>query len=144
MSIRHVFLNTIRKFVIPKSKKYNVVVNTPASYSGGPGFKSRSGDRQSWLRFSWFSSIPSGKCWDNAKNWTKTATLGVGRTASFYVGIQSLLFASFGTLRQDVVDTHRNSRRRRVPTDISVCFFVIYARTVSEWIRLHSVQLLGW
>jgi hypothetical protein len=24
-------------------------VNTPASYSGGPGFKSRPGDRLSWL-----------------------------------------------------------------------------------------------
>jgi hypothetical protein len=27
------------------------VVNTPTSYSGGPGFKSRLGDRLSWVRF---------------------------------------------------------------------------------------------
>jgi hypothetical protein len=29
----------------------NVVVNTPASYAGGPGFKSRPADRLFWLRF---------------------------------------------------------------------------------------------
>jgi hypothetical protein len=36
-------------------------VNTPVSYSGGPGFKSRSGY---WLSrgFSWFSSVPKGNC----------------------------------------------------------------------------------
>jgi hypothetical protein len=39
------------------------VVNTPASYSGGPRFNSRSGNRLSRLRFSWFSSVPPGKCW---------------------------------------------------------------------------------
>jgi hypothetical protein len=35
------------------------VVNTPASYLGGPGFRSRPGDRLSWLRFYWFSSAPA-------------------------------------------------------------------------------------
>jgi hypothetical protein len=33
------------------------VVNIPASYSGGPGFKSRPRDRLSWV-LSWFSSVP--------------------------------------------------------------------------------------
>jgi hypothetical protein len=33
--------------------------NTPASYSGGPGFKSRPGDRLSCLRFFVVSLIPS-------------------------------------------------------------------------------------
>jgi len=32
------------------------VVKTPASKSGGPGFRSEPGDRLSWLRFSWFFS----------------------------------------------------------------------------------------
>jgi hypothetical protein len=49
----------------------NVLVNTPP-YSGGPGFKSRSGDRLSWLKFSWFSSVPQRKCWDSTfkSDWT--------------------------------------------------------------------------
>jgi hypothetical protein len=34
---------------------------TPASYSGDPRFKSRPGDRLSWLRFSLFSSDPLRK-----------------------------------------------------------------------------------
>jgi hypothetical protein len=38
------------------------VVNTPASYSGGPRFKSRPGDRLSWLRFFVVFSIPPGEC----------------------------------------------------------------------------------
>jgi hypothetical protein len=37
------------------------VVSIPASYSGGPGFKSRPEDRLSWLTFAWFSSIRSGE-----------------------------------------------------------------------------------
>jgi hypothetical protein len=41
------------------------VVNTLASYSGGPGFKSRPGNRISGLRFSWFSSIPPAMCLDS-------------------------------------------------------------------------------
>jgi hypothetical protein len=36
------------------------VVNTPASYSGGPMFKSRPG-----LKFSWFSSVLPEKCLDS-------------------------------------------------------------------------------
>jgi hypothetical protein len=41
------------------------VVNTPALYSGGPGFKSWPGDQLCWLRFLWFSSVPPGKCQDS-------------------------------------------------------------------------------
>jgi hypothetical protein len=37
------------------------VVSTPASYSGGRGFKSRPRDRLSWLRFSVVFLIPSSK-----------------------------------------------------------------------------------
>jgi hypothetical protein len=44
------------------------VVSTPASYLGSPGFKSRPGDRLSWLRFLWFSSVPPGKFRDSNKN----------------------------------------------------------------------------
>jgi hypothetical protein len=43
------------------------VINTP-SYSGGPGFKSRHGDRLSWLKCSWFFVVLSGKCEDSALN----------------------------------------------------------------------------
>jgi hypothetical protein len=42
------------------------VVNTPGSYSGGSGFKSGPGDRLSWLRILWFSSVPSGECRDSS------------------------------------------------------------------------------
>jgi hypothetical protein len=39
------------------------VVNTPALYSGGPGFKSLPGDRLSWLRFFvFFFSVLPGEC----------------------------------------------------------------------------------
>jgi hypothetical protein len=41
------------------------VVNTPSSYSRGPGFRYRPGDRLSWLRFSSFFSVPEDKCWDS-------------------------------------------------------------------------------
>jgi hypothetical protein len=44
------------------TERHGRVVNTPASYSGSPGFKSRSTERLSWLRFSWFFSIPPGEC----------------------------------------------------------------------------------
>jgi hypothetical protein len=39
------------------------VADTPTSYSGGPGFKSRSGDRLSW-RFSCVSSDLQDECLD--------------------------------------------------------------------------------
>jgi hypothetical protein len=44
------------------------VLNTAVSYSGGPWFKPRPGDRLSWLKFSWFSSVTPGKCWDSTLN----------------------------------------------------------------------------
>jgi hypothetical protein len=50
------------------TERHGQVVNTPASYSGGSGFKSPPGDQLSWLRFSWFSSVPLGKCRDKTLN----------------------------------------------------------------------------
>jgi hypothetical protein len=44
------------------------VVSSPASYSGGAGFKSRPGDRLSWLRFVVVFSVPPGKCRDSTFN----------------------------------------------------------------------------
>jgi hypothetical protein len=41
------------------------LVNTPATNSEIPGFISRSGERLSVLRFSWFSSDPPGEFWDS-------------------------------------------------------------------------------
>jgi hypothetical protein len=41
------------------------VVNTPASYSGSPRFKSGPGDWLFRVRFSWFSSVLLGKFRDN-------------------------------------------------------------------------------
>jgi hypothetical protein len=40
------------------------VVNIPASYSRGPGFEHRPGDRLTWC-FSWFASFPPDECWDS-------------------------------------------------------------------------------
>jgi hypothetical protein len=49
--------------------KVHRVVNTAASYSEGPGLKSRPRDPETsypdWL-FLWFSSVPPGKCQDSA------------------------------------------------------------------------------
>jgi hypothetical protein len=42
------------------------VVNAPVSYSLRPGFKSRPGDRLSYLKFFVFSSVPPGECWDGS------------------------------------------------------------------------------
>jgi hypothetical protein len=47
------------------TKRRDRVVNTPASYSGGPEFRSRPRDRLSWLRFSLLSSEPPRKCRDS-------------------------------------------------------------------------------
>jgi hypothetical protein len=51
------------------TKRRGSVVNTPASYSGVPGFKSRCRHRISWLYFSWLSSVPLVKFWDSALNY---------------------------------------------------------------------------
>jgi hypothetical protein len=40
-----------------------VILCDPASYTGGPGFKSWPGDRLSWLRTTVLSSVPLGECW---------------------------------------------------------------------------------
>jgi hypothetical protein len=44
------------------------VVSTTASYSGGPGFKFRLGDRLYWPKFSWFSLVPPGKYRESTSN----------------------------------------------------------------------------
>jgi hypothetical protein len=61
------------------------------SYSGGPGFKYRSGDRLSWLKFLWFSSVPPGKC--------RNSALTYATTASFHVP-SHLLFTKYPTIRR--------------------------------------------
>jgi hypothetical protein len=43
-----------------------LVFNTSALYSGGLGFKSRSGDRLSWPGYSWFFSVTPGKYRDSS------------------------------------------------------------------------------
>jgi hypothetical protein len=47
------------------TERHGQVVSTPASYSGGPGFKSRLGDRSSWLNLSRLSSAPPNKYRDS-------------------------------------------------------------------------------
>jgi hypothetical protein len=42
------------------------LLNALASYSLGPGFKPRPGDRLSWLSFLWFYAVLPRKCWDGA------------------------------------------------------------------------------
>jgi hypothetical protein len=67
------------------------VVNTPASYSGGPGFKHRPGNRLSRLRyFVVFSGIP-GKCRD-----LKIGTRQL--PSSFFSVLHSPVTLSFDTL----------------------------------------------
>jgi len=59
------------KFISPKrytstSLHDNTTQNTHASCLGCPRFKSRRrGDRLSWLRFSWFSTVPPRECRDS-------------------------------------------------------------------------------
>jgi hypothetical protein len=45
------------------TKRHGQVVNTPASYSGGPGFKSWLRDWLSWLRFFMVFHSPSRQIW---------------------------------------------------------------------------------
>jgi hypothetical protein len=49
----------------PITKRLGRLVNTPVSYSEGPGFKFQTGDRLSWLRY---FPVLSGKCRDSALN----------------------------------------------------------------------------
>jgi hypothetical protein len=49
-----------------KTERRGSVDNTLASYSEGPGFKSRPGDLLSWLSLSWLSTVRTGKRRDNA------------------------------------------------------------------------------
>jgi hypothetical protein len=71
-------LNTVELDVTWSALRENTgscrrVLNTPASHTRGPGFKSQPEDQLSWLRVSWFSSIPPGKYRDSTLNWTTTA-----------------------------------------------------------------------
>jgi hypothetical protein len=52
-------------------------VSILASYSGGPGFKSRTGDRLSWLRFFVVFSDPPVTCCDSTLNEVTTASFHV-------------------------------------------------------------------
>jgi hypothetical protein len=71
-------LNTVKLDVTWSALRANTgscrrVLNTPASHTRGPGFKSQPEDQLSWLRVSWFSSVPPGKYRDSTLNWTTTA-----------------------------------------------------------------------
>jgi hypothetical protein len=60
------FVSVLKKHPTPRrvTECRGWLVNTPASYSGGSGFKSQHENRQKWLRSLWFFSVPPGKCWD--------------------------------------------------------------------------------
>jgi hypothetical protein len=60
------FVAVISLFIKSQMERCGRIVNTPSSCSGGPGLKSRPGDRLSWSSFfSWFSSVPPGECGDS-------------------------------------------------------------------------------
>jgi hypothetical protein len=61
------FVSVLKKHPTPRrgNECRDCLVNTPASYSGGSGFKSQHENRQKWLRSLWFFSVPPGKCWDS-------------------------------------------------------------------------------
>jgi hypothetical protein len=74
---------------LKRRKFFGLSVSLPPStflkcpYSGGPEFKSRSRNRLSWLRFSWFPSVPPGKYRDSTLNWAKTASFDILSNSSF-------------------------------------------------------------
>jgi hypothetical protein len=57
-----------------KTKCHSQVVNTPASYSLGPRFRSQPGNWLSTLRHLWLTSISPGKFWDSTSNWAMVAS----------------------------------------------------------------------
>jgi hypothetical protein len=59
------------------------IVNTPASYSGDPGFKSLPVDRLPDWRLSWFTPVPPGKCWNSTLNQATTASFHILPNSSF-------------------------------------------------------------
>jgi hypothetical protein len=67
-----------------KTKRRGRVVSIPASYSGGPGIKSRLGDRLSW---STFFIIHPDKC--------RNSTLNYSTADSFHILSNSLITLSF-------------------------------------------------
>jgi hypothetical protein len=64
-------------------KRFDRVINTPASYSGDSGFKSRPGDWLSWLGYSYFSSVPRGKYRDITLNKNMTASFDILSNSAF-------------------------------------------------------------
>jgi hypothetical protein len=52
-------------FTVTLSERRGWVVNIPVSFSGGPKFKSRPGDRISWMMFSWLYSVSPGESRDS-------------------------------------------------------------------------------
>jgi hypothetical protein len=52
-------------FYLCPVERLGQAVNTPASYSSGPRFKSRPGDRLSWQVLLCFTSVPPGECQDS-------------------------------------------------------------------------------
>jgi hypothetical protein len=65
------------------------VANTPASYAGGPGFKSWPRDQLS-LSLSWLSSVLPGKCRDS--------TLNYAMATSFHILSNSSVTISFDVI----------------------------------------------
>jgi hypothetical protein len=59
---------SLYSFLQQPTERRGPAINTPPLYSGYPGFKSRFGDRLSWLCFWWFSPVPPGKLWDSILN----------------------------------------------------------------------------
>jgi hypothetical protein len=66
----------------------------PASYYGVPTLKSRLGDWTPHWTFSWFSSFPSGKCWNSTLN---SATI-----ASFHI-LSNLPFSYHSFIRHYIL-----------------------------------------
>jgi hypothetical protein len=59
------------------------VVNTRASYSAGPEFQSRSGNRLSWLKSFALFAVSPGECWDGTVNDTTTSSFYILSNSSF-------------------------------------------------------------
>jgi hypothetical protein len=52
----------------PYTNRCGWVVKALDSYSRGPRFKLQLRNWQSWVKFSWFSSVPPGQCWVSASS----------------------------------------------------------------------------
>jgi hypothetical protein len=65
------------------TESYGRVVNTPASFSEVPAFKSRHRDRLYWLRCLRFSSVPPGNWLDNNSKLGYDASFHILSSSSF-------------------------------------------------------------